>query len=421
MIKKQGWKNGRGFKLLIFLVGVLILPSIMGAASFQVTAFSCTPSEVGINDVFSCTATVKNAGDSSGSVSTATLYTDTNDWLEDSNYPQASGVSVSAGNNVEITFSGLRAVKSGNNGFSKIMLDSVTDTYVVNNNKKVNVVNIAVVVSSSESSTAMGGTFDVEAQVTAGGNIDAILTFRVDSGGCSIGSQSATKSITGMTDGSKQTRTWSDVTQGTSGGCVYTITASATGTGGVGSKTDTDTDSVTCTNCPTDSGDSTTSGGGGGGAGGTASKEYLAGELGVGYSVDLGNNERVKFNILGVEYAIKVYNQTETHVTFYVENELFTLGVGDEIKVDLSGDGVDDVSISIKSINIPSAKVKFILNSLVVREEGSDGEETLLSPEEEGVEEGVSGSRIILIGIIVFVVLGIGAILYYLVKRKKEV
>ena len=395
----------------------------MGAASFQVTAFSCTPSEVAINDVFSCTATVRNAGDSSGSVSTATLYTDTNDWLEDSNYPQASGTSVDAGNSVEITFSGLRAVESGNNGFSKIMLDSVTDTYVADNNKKVNVVNVAVVASSSVSSAAMSGTFDVEAEVTAGGNIDATLTFRVDSGGCSIGSQSATKSITGMTDGSKQTRTWNDVIQGTSGNCVYTITAVASGTGGVGSKTDSDSDSVTCTNCPTDSGDTTSSGGGGGGAGGTASKEYLAGELGKGYSIDLGNNERVKFEINGIEYALKVKNQTETHVTFYVENDLYILGVGDKIKVDLNGNGVDDISIEVKSINIPGAKVKFILSSLVVKESGEgSGGETLLSPEEEGVEDGAGWNKtFLIIGIIVFVVLGIGAILYYLVKKKSKV
>lgn len=88
----------------------------MAAATFAVTSLSCTPSEVVINNVFSCTAQIKNNGDASGSVSTVTLYPDSSNWLENSNYPQASGATVSAGQSTEVTFTGLKAIKSGNNG-----------------------------------------------------------------------------------------------------------------------------------------------------------------------------------------------------------------------------------------------------------------------------------------------------------------
>src|SRR3989344_5135604 len=115
------------------------------AASFQVTSFSCSPIEVSINSAFSCTATIQNTGDASGNLNTATLYPDANDWLESSNYPQSYGQSVNAGNSISVTFSGLRSTKSGNNGFARIMLDSVTDTYVADNNKKVNVIDVVVI------------------------------------------------------------------------------------------------------------------------------------------------------------------------------------------------------------------------------------------------------------------------------------
>src|SRR3989338_4414638 len=150
---------------------------VSAAASFQVSSFPCSPTEVGINSAFSCTATIQNTGDASGTLNTATLYADASDWLESSNYPQSYGQSVNAGNSISVTFSGLRSTKSGNNGFARIMLDSVTDTYVADNNKKVNVIDIVVSVSNSASSAAMGGTVTSTAEVTAGGNIDVSLSF----------------------------------------------------------------------------------------------------------------------------------------------------------------------------------------------------------------------------------------------------
>src|SRR3989344_6107103 len=228
---RQGKKIVLGFA--VFLALALLSNFVLGVdgASFEVTAFSCSPSEVVINSVFSCTATVKNSGLASGSVTTATLYPDETNWLENSNYPQASGSSVGVGESISITFTGLKAVKSGNNGFSKIMLDLVEDRYVANENKKVNVINVAVTVSNSASSAAMGGSVTSTAEITAGGNIDVSLTFVSDSGGCSIGSQTNPKAFNGLTDGAKQSWTWT-ITQGTSGSCRYTLSASATSSGG---------------------------------------------------------------------------------------------------------------------------------------------------------------------------------------------
>ena len=54
--------------ILVFFALVLALFSsvnfINAAADFQVTGFSCSPSEVGVNALFSCTATIKNNGES---------------------------------------------------------------------------------------------------------------------------------------------------------------------------------------------------------------------------------------------------------------------------------------------------------------------------------------------------------------------
>src|SRR3989344_8507937 len=120
MIMKN--KTTKLFGIFLILLW-FILPFVNAAADFVVNTFSCTPSEIAINDVFSCTAQIKNNGDAAGSVSTATLYPDAGNWLEESSYAQASGSSVDPGQTTEVTFTNLRSVLSGNNGFSKIMLD----------------------------------------------------------------------------------------------------------------------------------------------------------------------------------------------------------------------------------------------------------------------------------------------------------
>ncbi len=408
--------------LLSFAFSIFSFNFVMAIASFQVTSFSCSPSESVINSVFSCTAQIKNNGDAVGSVSTATLYPDAGNWLENSNYLQSSGTSVDPGQSIEITFTGLRAIKSGNNGFSKIMLDSVTDTYVADQNKKVNIIDVVVTLSNSDSSAAMGASITATSEVTAGGNIDVSLTFTSNSGGCSIGSQTNPKTISGMTDGSKQSRTWT-ITQGTSGNCRYTISAAATGSGGVASKIDSTTSTITCTNCPSGGGATTTSGGGGGGGGG-ASKVYTLGELITSQLVELSDNEQASFNISGKEHILTLKNHTETTAKITVQSEIqtFILTVGDMINVDLNQDNSLDISINLKSINIITGKVSLVLSPFSAEKgkapitggviEGEGGEGIKLSP---------TAKKTLWFVIIFFIVLAIiSAIIYIIEKRKRR-
>src|SRR3989338_3073279 len=337
---------------IVFLLALALHAGFaMAAASFQVTSFSCSPSEVVINNLFSCTATIQNTGDAAGTLSTATLYPDSGNWLEDSNYPQSYGQSVNPGNSISVTFSGLRATKSGNNGFSKIMLDSVTDTYVADNNKKVNVVNVVATIINSASSAVMGETVTTTAEVTAGGNIDISLSFTSNSGGCSIGSQTNPKSISGMTDGSKQSRTWT-VTQGTTGNCRFTISATATGSGGVASKIDSTTSTITCSDChvsSSSSSSSSSSGGGGGGAGGGGAagagvRTYVVGELVNSEMVILLSGEKISLNLSGHNYLLTLISRTNTSVLLGVDGDgqRFTINVDGEVEIDLNSDTEKD-------------------------------------------------------------------------------
>lgn len=402
---------------------------VMAAASFQVTSFSCSPSETVINSLFSCSATVQNTGDAAGTLSTATLYTDSADWLENSNYPQSYGQSVNPGSSVSISFSGLRATVSGNNGFSRIMLDSVTDTYVADNNKKVNVINVAVSVSNSASSAVMGGQITSSAEVTAGGNIDVSLTFASSSGGCSIGSQTNPKTISGMTDGSKQTRTFT-VTQGTTGACQFTISAAATGAGGVASKIDSTPSTISCPDCPVSSSSSSSGGGGGGGggAGGTAVKEYLVGEFYSPQMVSLSDGERAVFKVIGKNHTLTLTSHTNTSalVTIESEKQTFTLAVGDEINVDVTEDGRNDISVKLQGIDAVSGKVDIVLKNLLSKEE----EESLVQAGESS-DEGKEGplinispsakKNIYLALVVLAVVLIVSAIVYLKARNKRKV
>ena len=403
---------------------VFSLGFVSAAASFQVQSFSCSPSEVAINNVFSCTAQINNVGDTSGSVSVATLYSDSGNWLESSSYPQASGVSVSPGQSTEVIFTGLRAIKSGNNGFTKIMLDDVTDTYVADNNKKVNVINVVVIVSDSASSAVMGGTWDVTSEVTAGGNIDVSLTWVSSSGGCSIGSQTNPIEITEMQDGNQQSRVWT-VTQGTSGTCHYSISAAATGAGGIASKIDTTTSSVTCIDCPVDAGSpgggSGSGSGGGGGATTTVAEEQLTNE----YTQSLGIGESFGFSIAEVSHKLVVLNLTETTAQISIESQkqTFDLIVGEDINVDLDGDSAADVSVKLQSINIITMKATFFILPLngrstsVPADEGESTGEALLSLEEK--LRNLFGGKL-WIPLVILVLIVIGGIVFFIWRRRKQ-
>ncbi|PIN92951.1 hypothetical protein COU54_04945 [Candidatus Pacearchaeota archaeon CG10_big_fil_rev_8_21_14_0_10_31_24] len=354
---------------MIFTAILIGIGFVSGAAEFEVISFSCTPGEVVINDVFSCTAQVRNTGDSAGSVSTATLYEDDgNDWIEgnDEDHTQASGVSVNPNNQIEITFNGLRATRTGVNGFSKILLDDVSDTYVADENIEINVIDVVVVASNSVSSVDMSDSFVVSADVSAGGSIDVELTFSVSSGGCSIGSQSSSKTLSNMDDGNSQSHTW-NVTQGTSGDCEYSVSALATGDGSIATTLDTSSSSVDCSDCPTESSSSSSSSSSsGGGGGGASSTELDLGELLEIKTIDLGVGEISSFLINGESHTITIDSLTPTEIVFIVRSNprTYSLIVGNEVGVDITGDGNNDVKIMLKSISIITNKAKIILTPL---------------------------------------------------------
>ncbi len=424
-IKNRNLSNLKLYITLVLAVGIFItfiLPFTSAAAEFAVNTFSCTPEEVVINDVFSCTAQLINNGDAAGAVNTATLFPDDNDWLESSSYPQASGTSVDPGQTVEVTFSGLRATKSGNNGFSKITLDEVTDTYVADNNIKVNTIDVALTVSNSASSAAMSAEFSSTAEVTAGGNIGVTLTFSVSSGGCSIGNQASQKTISGMQDGNKQSRAWT-VTQGTSGDCKFTISAAATGSEGVASKTDSVSSTISCTNCPTSSSSSSSSSGAGGSGGLGGVAKYVLGELTSAETLVLGINEKAVFNISGVQHNVLVTNLTETEAKISVQSAVqkFTIVVANDIDVDLDEDEISDINIKLKSINILTKKATLIVTPVNLEKRAADkGEE---GKGDEGAGTPSAGEAIgkiaeklkefnFLIWIIIGVIVAVIAVLY---------
>lgn len=410
----------------VFLALAFSLDIAHAAASFQVTSFTCSPSESVISNIFSCTANVQNTGDAAGTLSTATLYPDSNNWLENSNYAQSYGSSVSPGETASITFTGLRATKTGNNGFTKIMLDSVTDTYVADNNKKVNVINVIVTVSNSASSAAMNADIVSTTSITAGGNIDVSLTFTSNSGGCSIGSQTNPKTISGMTDNSAQSRTWT-ITQGTTASCIYTMSAAATGAGGVASKIDSTSSTITCTNCPTDSGSSSSSGGGGGGgsgsSSGSSSKIYALDEITSSQMIELSDKDKVTFNISGKEHTLTIISHTETEVTLTIESEkqTLTISVGEEKKVSL-GDSTE-ISIRIKSISIVTGKINIIISPIDPQfSPPGEGNPKDISKESGGIGEIFSpkNKNLLYSLIIIFIILSAISGISYLAFRKKR-
>jgi len=254
-----------------------LIPAAKAAANLEVTAFSCNPSEIVANNQFSCTATVQNTGDASGTLNTATLYPDSNNWLENINYAETVNSAIGSGASAQVVFNNLKGKKSGYNGFSKIMIDDVTDTYVADNGIKVNVIDVIGIVTTSASSAANGAAVDVTGQATAGGNVNIVLSFSVSSGGCSIGNQPASATTNSMSNGQTTSHTWT-VTMG-SANCAYSVSAKATSNpSGTASKTDTTSGSITCSsNCAAVSTDTTTTatsgGGGGGGGGGAAAGE----------------------------------------------------------------------------------------------------------------------------------------------------
>ena len=310
--------------IVLFALILFLLPSVFAAANFEVTAFSCSPNEVKVSEQFSCTATVQNSGDASGTLNTATLYSDSNNWLESSSYSVTVNTAVNSGASTDVTFTGLKATKSGNSGFARIMLDQVTDTYVASAGVNVNAINVVVTDSASSSSAASNANVDVTAQGTAGGNVDVRLSFAVSSGGCSIGSQASSATTNDMSDGQTTSHTWT-VTMGTSN-CAYTVTALATSNpAGTATKTDSESGTITCSSGCSSSSDSSSSssssgGGGGAGGGGAASgnesiKSQLWTDVAAGSSLTMSiSNPKIDITsiVISVKNALKNFKLTVT-------------------------------------------------------------------------------------------------------------
>ena len=233
-------------KLLIPLMILISLNLVAATVTLEVTAFNCSPDEVTVTEGFSCTATVDNTGDETGSLTTATLYSDAANWLEESSYAETVNTNINSGASTDIVFEGLRAQKSGEFGFSRITLDEVSDTYPADNSVSVNVIDVITAVSQSANSAAAStGTIDASAQVTVGGDTDLVISFSVVSGGCGIGNQASSSSFSDLSDGQSISQTWT-ITMGTSN-CVYRISSAITSNpSGTATKTDSTTKTITC-------------------------------------------------------------------------------------------------------------------------------------------------------------------------------
>ena len=344
---------------------LLLLPSVFAAASFQVTQIAC-PSGAKVGSWFSCTVTIRNSGDASGTVGTVTLYPNSDNWLEQANYVKTvNSQNVGVGDSVEVTFPGMKATKGGAGKFSEVRIDEASDSSSIVTGYTMNIIDVSVIVTSSATSGGINSNFTTTAEVIASGEVLVTLSFAVDSGGCSIGDYESQKTLD-MSHNSRQSHTWT-VRMGSSGNCKYTVTALATEKGTVALVTDNMQTTVSCTDCPVDSGSSSSSSGGGGGGGGGGSTT-AASELVGSVSYTLGLSEKVAFLLDGKNHSFPTISLSATSVEIIVRSEPQTivLNIGQEKRVDVNGDDKEDLVIQLKNINILTKKVTLILTSLVV-------------------------------------------------------
>ncbi|MBS3078913.1 hypothetical protein J4218_02215 [Candidatus Pacearchaeota archaeon] len=410
-----------GILILIIVVSSLVI--VNAVANFQVTGFDCDPSESAVNNAFSCTATVYNAGDN-GTLNSLTLSPDEDNWF--SNKTSYYGSTIASGQSESITFTELKSTSGGNKGFSRIMLDSVADAYVADTT--INIIDVLVTLENSASSFAMGESITSEATVRAGGDIDVILTF-VNTSNCHIGSQNSSHTFNGLHDGNEVSNVWT-ITQTGTGSCAFSVSAAATGAGSVASKISTTSNTITCSNCPAASpgGDSSGGGGGaGGGGGGEINLELTMTPLTRG----LFANNVVSFNFSNVKHKLTIKNVTndEAKITVESEKQEFTLKVGDEIKVDLNADNRQDISIKLDSIDTIIKKATFTMVRLYAPEAGEvSGNVNTVSgdnvKDNKSFQETISNLKNNFVFYVVIIVIGIiiliGIISFIIYRRKKR-
>ena len=443
-------------KFLIPLIFVLSLQLVAATVTLEVTAFNCNPNEVSLTEDFSCTATVENSGDEAGSLTTATLYPDSGNWLESSSYAETVNTNIASGASADVVFEGLRAQKSGKYGFSRITLDAVSDTYPADNNVEVNVIDAVTVVSqSANSATASTGTIDASAQITVGGNVDILISFSIVSGGCTIGSQASSASFSDLSDGQSVSQTWT-ITMGTSN-CVYRISTRATSNpSGTATKTDATTKTITCSgssctsssssSSSSSSGSSSAGGGSGGGGGGTSTTkenkeeeqpeiprtapEYAQDETTIGLDdyeswrengqVSIENvhqGQTILFTYVNKElqeqdwiFYIEEVNETTGNVVLFLKQEgkeareIFA-SLSSPTEIDIDNDGSIDLKITVTAIQGNATTILFEKTS------------SFLAQEEKLTQQKKGRGLIITISILACVVIAGGL---YIFLRKKH-
>ncbi|MBS3136075.1 hypothetical protein J4401_03875 [Candidatus Woesearchaeota archaeon] len=371
------------------------VPGVLSLANWQIkdSTFACSPDELVVGSDFSCSAQIENIGDESGTIGTAELHADpANEWFSDQNgaYPVVASLNevLSSGESTEVTWSNMKAIVTGINEFSRVMLDSITDSSGVED-VSVNVISVVVSSSASVSSAESGDTSIVTAEVAAGGDIDVDLTFS----GCTISGQEATKSFS-LQNNNAEERSWT-VTIGASS-CNYRVTAIASGANsGQAQTSDTTTGTITCTDCSSGSSSSSSSSGGGGstaagGGGGGGGSESGPSELAGPRSYTLEKNQRISFTIGISEHFVTLLDFTETSATFLVQSspQEVTLNVGETKAIDLNSDKIADISITLNSINPTKGNVRITIAPLSAKSEAPSKE---TEPEKAGQKQGGKG------------------------------
>ena len=208
------------FFSILFLIGLSLSFSALSVDSFTCDA------NVEIGQPITCIATIKNtASQGSASISSVSLFID-GSWAEQSSYT-GSGFSttLSAGATTTATFSNMKAVSSGQNGFDYIKIGTLTDIKPADT--KVNVVSIKILnATSSIEAISSGSEFTAYGIVTVGGKATVNLNISITSGACSLKSgEVSLKTIGSMADNLQGSKSWS-IIQGADS-CTYEIKATA--------------------------------------------------------------------------------------------------------------------------------------------------------------------------------------------------
>ena len=220
-------------KLLFFLMSLSFFS--FSFAALSIDSFLCD-SDIAVGNTIICSATIRNTGSSSVSLTEVSLYIDGN-WVEQTSYTGTGfSSSLEAGAMTTATFANMKTTSPGVNTFNYLTVNSVP--YSKPSETTVNVISIkAMTIDPASGSTMNGDNFTVSARITAGGSFTANLNLSITSGSCTLASgETASKSLSVLSDNSQGSTSWK--VKQSSNTCTYLVTA--TGTSGVVSATRTD-------------------------------------------------------------------------------------------------------------------------------------------------------------------------------------